>query len=209
MLGFLRSLSIKAVVTTTLGCFALLLAVVAGLGYGGTRIGDQALEDRTRTATRIDLLRQADMLRLKAFARLEAYGKMSLVGQVSFAERQKQQAELHELITLAGKTLADFQAMPPFSREDGRKLLEKAAASLAESLGTLDRQLQAWSKLDTETYDQLEDDMMFKRGPQIAKDLADTMAYLEAHGARQMADYHSSLTTFALIGGISWPSPCC
>ncbi|MEE4462012.1 methyl-accepting chemotaxis protein [Azotobacter chroococcum] len=203
MVGFLRGLSIRMVVTATLGCFALLLAIVAGLGYGGTRLGDQALEDRTRTATRIDLLRQADMLRLKAFARLEAYGKMSLVTQVSPADRQKQQAELHELITDAGKTLANFQAMPPFSKEDGRKLLEKAAVSLAESLESLDQQLQAWAKLDTEAYDQRENDMMFKGGPQIAKDIADTMAYLEAHGAHQLADYHSSLMTFAIIGGIS------
>ncbi|TBW12465.1 HAMP domain-containing protein [Azotobacter chroococcum subsp. isscasi] len=203
MVGFLRGLSIRMVVTATLGCFALLLAIVAGLGYGGTRLGDQALEDRTRTATRIDLLRQADMLRLKAFARLEAYGKMNLVTQVSLADRQKQQAELHELITDAGKTLADFQAMPPFAREDGRKLLEKAAVSLAESLESLDQQLQAWAKLDTEAYDQRENDMMFKSGPQIAKDLEETMAYLEAHGAHQLADYHSSLMTFAIIGGIS------
>ncbi|QQE90571.1 methyl-accepting chemotaxis protein [Azotobacter chroococcum] len=203
MVGFLRGLSIRTVVTATLGCFALLLAIVAGLGYGGTRLGDQALEDRTRTATRIDLLRQADMLRLKAFARLEAYGKMNLVAQVALAERQKQQAELHELITEASKTLADFQAMPPFAKEDGRKLLERGAVSLAESLESLDQQLQAWAKRDTAAYDQLENDMMFKSGPQIAKDIADTMVYLEAHGAHQLADYHSSLMTFAIIGGIS------
>ncbi|TBV97506.1 HAMP domain-containing protein, partial [Azotobacter chroococcum] len=203
MLGFLRNLSIRVVVTTTLGCFALLLAIVAGLGYGGTHIGDQALEDRTQTANRVDLLQQADMLRLKAFARLEAYGRMSLVGLVGAMDQQKQQAELQELITEAGKILADFQAMPPLAKEDGRKLLEKAAASLAEALDALDQQLQAWAKSDAITYNRLEEDMMFKRGPQISKDLAAGTTYLEAHGAQQLADYRANLTAFAIIGGVS------
>ncbi|MFD2837307.1 methyl-accepting chemotaxis protein [Azotobacter vinelandii] len=148
-------------------------------------------------------MRQADGLRLRAFSRLEAFGKMSLAHQVPLAERQQQQADIQERIAQANNILADVQAMPPFAKEDGRKLLDKAAASLAESLDSLDQQLQAWAKLDTETFDRFEDDMMFKRGPQIAKDLADTMIYLEAHGHAQMSEYHASLITFAIIGGAS------
>ncbi|MFD1692414.1 hypothetical protein ACFSHR_15480 [Azotobacter chroococcum] len=68
MLGFLRSLSIRAIVTTTLACFALLIGIIAALGYTGTDMANQALEDRTQTATRIDLLRQIDRLSLKVFA---------------------------------------------------------------------------------------------------------------------------------------------
>ncbi|TKD45261.1 methyl-accepting chemotaxis protein [Azotobacter chroococcum] len=203
MLGFLRNLSIRAIVTTTLACFALLIGIIAALGYTGTDMANQALEDRTRTATRIDLLRQIDRLSLKVFAHLEAYGKMSAVGLVGMVERQQQQAELRELLGTARTSLADFKAMPPFAREDGRQLLETVAGDLDESLAALDRQLQAWVEQDTDTYDQLEDEMIFKRGPQVARDLADTLAYLEAHGARQLADYHASLTAFAIIGGLA------
>ncbi|TBW30852.1 HAMP domain-containing protein [Azotobacter chroococcum] len=203
MLGFLRSLSIRAIVTTTLACFALLIGIIAALGYTGTDMANQALEDRTRTATRIDLLRQIDRLSLKVFAHLEAYGKMSAVGLVGMVERQEQQAELRELLGTARTSLADFKAMPPFAREDGRQLLETVAGDLDESLAALDRQLQAWVEQDTDTYDQLEDEMIFKRGPQVARDLADTLAYLEAYGARQLADYHASLTAFAIIGGLA------
>ncbi|NHN77029.1 HAMP domain-containing protein [Azotobacter chroococcum] len=203
MLGFLRSLSIRAVVTTTLACFALLIGIVAALGYTGTDMANQALEDRTRTATRIDLLRQIDRLTLKVFAHLEAYGKMSAVGLVGMVERQEQQAELRELLGTAHQSLADFKAMPPFAREDGRQLLETVAGDLDESLAALDRQLQAWVEQDTDTYDQLEDEMIFKRGPKVARDLADTLAYLEAHGARQLTDYRANLMTFAIVGGLA------
>ncbi|TBW06638.1 HAMP domain-containing protein [Azotobacter chroococcum subsp. isscasi] len=203
MLGFLRSLSIRAVVTTTLACFALLIGIVAALGYTGTDLANRALEDRTRTATRIDLLRQIDRLSLKVFAHLEAYGKMSAVGLVGMVERQEQQAELRELLGTARQSLADFKAMPPFAREDGRQLLAAVAGDLDESLAALDRQLQAWVEQDTDTYDQLEDEMIFKRGPKVAKDLTDTLAYLEGHGARQLDDYRANLTTFAIVGGLA------
>ncbi|WP_349618504.1 Tar ligand binding domain-containing protein, partial [Azotobacter salinestris] len=203
MQGFLRSLSIRAIVTTTLACFALLLGIVAALGYTGTTMANQALEERTRTATRIDLLRQIDTLRLKVFAHLEAYGKMSSVGLVGMVERQKQEDELKQLLGQAGKSLADFKALPPASREDVRQLLERVAADLDESLAALDRQLLAWKEDDTGTFDQLEDDMIFKRGPQVAQDLAEAMTYLETHGARQLEDYHASLKGFAIVGGLS------
>ncbi|MFB8830407.1 methyl-accepting chemotaxis protein [Azotobacter sp. CWF10] len=203
MQGFLRSLSIRAIVTTTLVCFALLLGIVAALGYTGTTMANQALEERTRTATRIDLLRQIDTLRLKVFAHLEAYSKMSAVGLVGMVERQKQEDELKQLLGQAGKSLADFKALPPDAREDGRRLLERVAADLDESLAALDRQLLAWKEDDTAAFDQLEDDMIFKRGPQVAQDLAEAMTSLETHGARQLDDYHANLRDFAIVGAIA------
>jgi len=39
----LRNLSIRAIVTTTLACFALLIGIVAALGYTGTDLANQAL----------------------------------------------------------------------------------------------------------------------------------------------------------------------
>ncbi|ACO81244.1 methyl accepting chemotaxis sensory transducer [Azotobacter vinelandii CA] len=203
MQDFLRNLSIRAVVTTTLICFTLLIGLVAALGYTGTDMANRALEDRTRTATRIDLLRQVDTLRLKVFAHLEAYGKMSSVGLVGMVERQRQEVELKELLGTAGTSLTAFKALPPFAEEDGRQRLEKAAADLEESLAALDRQLLAWKEDDSGTFDQLEDDMIFKRGPQVAQGLAEAMAFLESHGARQLDDYHASLEGFAIVGGVA------
>ncbi|MFD2405181.1 methyl-accepting chemotaxis protein [Azorhizophilus paspali] len=203
MVGFLRNLSIRTVIAVTLSCFALFLVIVAGLGYRGTILGSQALEDRTRTGTRIDLLRQADTFRLRGMTRLEVFYKMSLVGQIPPTERQQQQADIEDRISQARKFLADVQAMRPIAKEEGRKLLDKAVTSLAESLDILAQQLEAWAKRDTETFDRLEYDLMYKRGPEINQNLADTMAYLEARGHEQMSEYSTNLTIFAIIGGVS------
>ncbi|MFC0712240.1 methyl-accepting chemotaxis protein, partial [Azorhizophilus paspali] len=145
-------------IAVTLSCFALFLVIVAGLGYRGTILGSQALEDRTRTGTRIDLLRQADTFRLRGMTRLEVFYKMSLVGQIPPTERQQQQADIEDRISQARKFLADVQAMRPIAKEEGRKLLDKAVTSLAESLDILAQQLEAWAKRDTETFDRLEYD---------------------------------------------------
>ena len=198
MWTFLRNLSIRGLVLITIVSFSLLLTIIAALGYTSTELGSQALEDRTRTATRLDLLARTDMLRLKAFARLEAYSKMASEGIAG--DKNKQREDLEGLIKKGRESLAAFRAMPTFSKDEGRRLLEASAAALDEALESDEQQLKAWLDGDTATFNRLSDEMMFKRGGQIFKTLDDTTAYLNAHGNQQISDYHGNLRTFAIFG---------
>ena len=198
MWTFLRNLSIRGLVLITIVSFSLLLTIIAALGYASTELGSQALEDRTRTATRLDLLARTDMLRLKAFARLEAYSKMASEGIAG--DKNKQREDLEGLIKKGRESLAAFRAMPTFAKDEGRRLLDASAAALDEALESDEQQLKAWLDGDTATFNRLSDEMMFKRGGQIFKTLDDTTAYLNAHGNQQINDYHGNLRTFAIFG---------
>ncbi|TBW31865.1 HAMP domain-containing protein [Azotobacter chroococcum] len=203
MRNFLQSLSIKAIVTITLILFALLLGIVAVLGYASSEMSNGAITDRTRTATRIELLSQTDRLRLRTSLLLRGYATAGNGESGVHSDKPKQQAAVQDMFKATYKSLADFRAMPPVSTEEGRRLMEVAVTAFVETLEALDRQYQAWVKEDFEAYYKAEEVLRVKHGPQIFKAIEEASAHLKLRGDQQLADYHSSLKGFAIIGGIS------
>ena len=203
MLGFLRSLSIRAIVSTTLACFALLIGIVAALGYLSTERASQAFEERALTATRFNLVLQSDLFRLKSFTRLVMGGKLAAGSLVSDSVREQYRAATQKWIDGGRKTLADLEAMPPFAEAKGRELFGLAIASLNESLAGSEQLLQAWNAADGATFDRLERDMTDRLAPKTFKAVADITAYLAAEDDRQQAEHHDDILVASILGGIS------
>ncbi|WP_349573582.1 Tar ligand binding domain-containing protein, partial [Azotobacter salinestris] len=194
----MQSLSIKAIVTITLSLFAVLLGIVAVLGYASSEMSNEAIVDRTRTATRLELLSQTDRLRLRSTLRLRVHATANTGESGAIPDKAKQMAEIEDMFKATHKSLADFRAMPPFASEEGRQVLEAAATALGDTLAALDRQYQAWVKEDFEAYYQEEQVLSVEHGPRLFKTMQEASDYLKAHGERQLIDYYASLTTFAI-----------
>ncbi|GAB3394749.1 methyl-accepting chemotaxis protein [Azotobacter armeniacus] len=198
---FLRNLSIRAVLTTTLGCFALLLAIVAALGYTGTEVGSRTFAEHSQTAAKLGMLSQADRLRLRATLRIRVYYAQATDGLVGGVDKQNQQAEVTAMLKRSREHLATLETMP--STQDDESKLQAAAVVLSATLDELDRYVQAWLNQDTQAFEQLQEKLERKHGPQIFKAMEEAEAYLAALGEQQMADYHNTLMRFEIVGGVS------
>ncbi|MFD2837306.1 methyl-accepting chemotaxis protein [Azotobacter vinelandii] len=196
-------MSIKAIVTTTLVCFALLIGTVATLGYISTDKASRAFEERAQTAKRFNLVLQSDLFRLKSFTRLVMGGKLAAGAQVSDSVREQYRAATQKWIDGGRGTLAELEAMPPFAEEKGRELFALAIASLKESLAGSESMLEAWGTGDRAAFDRLEVDMTERLAPKTFKAVADITAYLSVEDDRQQAEHHDDILLSSILGGIS------
>ncbi|MFC0709220.1 methyl-accepting chemotaxis protein, partial [Azorhizophilus paspali] len=203
MKDFLRGLSIKAIVTTTLVCFALLISTVVTLNYISTGKASRAFEERTQTAKRFNLVLQSELFRVKSFARIMIGAKLAATGQIDDSVREHIRAVDQKWIDGGHGTLSELEAMPPFAEEKGRELFALAISTLKEAMVGSELLLEAWKAGNREAFDKLERDMTDRLAPKTLKAMTEIMNYLAVEDDRQQAEHRENILISSILGGVS------
>lgn len=138
---FLRRLSIRAMLNATLVCFAVLILMIAALGFASSRMANEDIRHIENVDIQmVDSMNRAYILRLNAFLRMESYAARVQAGGA--AQAAGLLAEAEDFVKRAQDRFDVFKAAPPLEDPVLRTLAEDFAAAFGTALNIR----SAWSR---------------------------------------------------------------
>ena len=200
MQRFLQNVSVKAIISGSLACFALLIALVTGLGYLVGEMGDDAIDQLSLTAKRLDLMRGTDRARLNAMVQIEDLANMREAGTVDPIEQKKRLAEVDALIDEAKGRLARAIALPEPLTPSDAVLVKRSIKYYEQSLALLEQQHAAINNDDRELLARASYEMAHVLTPKMRPVFDETFNALLARGEARVKNYKSMLAQAAGLG---------
>ncbi len=199
MQEFLRRLSIRAILNATLVCFAVLIVLIAALGFVSSRMANQEI---TRTENvdiqMVDSMNRAYILRLNAFLRMERYAEFRAAGEGD--ANLDRLAEAEDLINRSQERFNDFKAAPVPEDAELAQLSQAFEAAFEPALVVQRSLLRALREGDMRTYEEQKAVLLGQHSP--ATNQALDAFYLTAEKSYQMRQeaFQGALSRLALVG---------
>ena len=199
---FLRRLSIRAMLNATLVCFAVLILMIAALGFASSRMANEDIRHIENVDIQmVDSMNRAYILRLNAFLRMESYAARVQAGDT--AQAAGLLAEAEDFVKRAQDRFDVFKAAPPLEDPALRTLAEDFAAAFGTALNMQVGMVKALRDNDLAGYESQKDTLMTQYGPATNRALdAFYLANEKDYQARQQA-YQDNVARFALIGALA------
>ncbi len=199
---FLRRLSIRAMLNATLVCFALLILMIAALGFASSRMANEDIRHIENVDIQmVDSMNRAYILRLNAFLRMESYAARVQAGDATQAAGLLAEAE--DFVKRAQDRFDVFKAAPPLEDPALRTLAEDFAAAFGTALNMQVGMVKALRDNDLAGYESQKDTLTNQYGPATNRALdAFYLANEKDYQARQQA-YQDNVARFALIGALA------
>ncbi len=199
---FLRRLSIRAMLNATLVCFAVLILMIAALGFASSRMANEDIRHIENVDIQmVDSMNRAYILRLNAFLRMESYAERVQAGGA--AQAAGLLAEAEDFVKRAQDRFDVFKAAPPLEDPALRTLAEDFAAAFGTALNMQVGMVKALRDNDLAGYESQKDTLMTQYVPATNRALdAFYLANEKDYQARQQA-YQDNVARFALIGALA------
>ncbi len=199
---FLRRLSIRAMLNATLVCFAVLILMIAALGFASSRMANEDIRHIENVDIQmVDSMNRAYILRLNAFLRMESYAERVQAGGA--AQAAGLLAEAEDFVKRAQDRFDVFKAAPPLEDPALRTLAEDFAAAFGTALNMQVGMVKALRDNDLAGYESQKDTLTNQYGPATNRALdAFYLANEKDYQARQQA-YQDNVARFALIGALA------
>ena len=199
---FLRRLSIRAMLNATLVCFAVLILMIAALGFASSRMANEDIRHIENVDIQmVDSMNRAYILRLNAFLRMESYAARVQAGDA--AQAAGLLAEAEDFVKRAQDRFDVFKAAPPLEDPALRTLAEDFAAAFGTALNMQVGMVKALRDNDLAGYESQKDTLTNQYGPATNRALdAFYLANEKDYQARQQA-YQDNVARFALIGALA------
>ncbi len=160
MQEFFKRITIKGALAGTLGVFAVLLVMMAVIGYVAGDIGQRSVEEIKRVpVTQVDQITWANVQRLTARVKLAIYHDAVLDKRVSSsADKTAKDDEIRQHLNNARDYLAQFGNVPEGASEKAQ--VQAVLEKINPLLDLIDRQLKALEANDLAQYDSLDEQQM-------------------------------------------------
>ena len=203
MQRFFQNVSVKAIISGSLLCFAFLIALVASLGYLVGEMGDDAIDKWSLTANRLDLMRGIDRARLNAMVQVDGLVRMQTEGTVDASEQKKRMSEIEGFISEVTARFERAAAMPLPDDPHDAELVGRSLEYYKQSLEVLGQQYAALKSNDYAALERARHEMMDVLTPKMRPVFDETFASLLTHGRERVDDYKSTLKQSAIWGTLA------
>lgn len=200
MQRFLKNISIRAIINTSLLCFTLLIVGMTALDTISNQAADEMIESRGITTQYIEVMRGADQARLNALVHINDLRRRERLGQLSAAEHDKGLVEVDAMVKSTHQRIAAAKALPPFHTDHENELIADAMYLFDDALEVLNKQQQALIAGDDAAFAALQDEMLQVRSPALRAGWTKVLNELIALGEQRVKDYDAKLVVFDYIG---------
>ena len=204
MQRFLKNISIRTIINTSLLCFVALIIGIATLGYVSNQLGKQTNVNSRLTADYLDLLNQADYARLNAVLNINDLRRRQRLDGLELSSEQEQRIlnTIQGLINHSHASLEGVSKLPPLPSAQENESVQQGVAVLHELLDTLKEQHQALLNNDEAAFRVLQDKMVLELGPKMSNSWGILAVALSTVGTQRVQNYESKLQSFEVWGGI-------
>ena len=199
MQRFFQSVSVKTIISGSLVCFALLIFLVASLGYIVADMGEDAIDKWSLTANRLDLMQSTDRLSLNATVKIDTLVRMQKQGKIDQQAQRKRLNDIDQLMDKARERLNLALAMPVPTHKDDAELVTRLLGYYEQTLDTLEQQQKAIEDNDSEALIRTRYKIANELAPVMRPLVEKTFESLLEHGRERVEHFKS-----ALKEAISW-----
>ena len=200
MQRFFQNISVKRIISGSLACFALFIALVASLGYVSGQRGEQAIDDWSVRAKRIDVIRSIGLARLAAMTQIYEFERDNKTTPES---AEKQQADLATLDFLIGSTrelISQARALPAPSNSNEADLVKRSLDFCDLSADLLEKQRDALLARDFTALKRYQNEMVDDLTPHMLPVFEETFNSLLTSGQAGVDRYKETLHHYMIWG---------
>ncbi len=202
MQEFLRRLSIRAILNATLVCFAVLIFVIAALGFASSRMANEEIRHIENVDIQmVDSMNRAYILRINAFLRIERAFEGYTAGDSALLSAQMAEAE--DFLKRTRERLDAFKAAPPLKDPEMSRLASEFVASFDKAFSAQDSLLQALRSGDTANFGRIKHELISQYGPATNRALDAFYLKAEQDYQKRQEQYHRQISRFALVGTVA------
>ena len=199
MQGFIRNISVKAIIVSSLVCFAFLILLVSALGYWSGQMGGVAIDSGNVRTERVDEMRGIDRARLNAMSYLYEYGNTYGTGRGGGDAEQQEDIKLIDgFLESAKKRLALSQALPMPELPEAADLVRQSLDYYEQSIELLQKQRDAAFAGNFAELKRYQSQMLHELTPVMRPVFNETFDVLQAYGDAGAKEYKDTMHKFDL-----------
>ncbi|GHC33051.1 methyl-accepting chemotaxis protein [Aidingimonas halophila] len=196
MMSLLRNLSLNIVMSCVLICFAVSIAVIAGLGFIANQSADESLQTINQiNVEQLNEINRADALLNSARISLEVSSNHIMLGRMDLANSELDVAR--DKIERAHNRYQNFVETP--KTDQGLEMAEAVESSFGAVFELVDEQVAALDDANTPLFNELRAELE-EPTETLSSDMTEFVSYANERGDVQMAGYEAQIERFQWIG---------